>query len=395
LQSSVAIIGAGPYGLSLAAHLKARGVDFRIFGPPMQTWRTQMPSGMRLKSEGFASTLWDPERKFTLSQYCAEEGIPYQDVNLPVDLETFWRYGVAFQRRIVPELENHMVDAIKPTERGYQLTLDDGSDVVARRVVVASGISHLAHIPSQLAQVGEPFVTHSSLHNDLSGMAGKEVIVVGAGASALDCAALLCEAGASVKLVARANLIRFHNPPSGRRRGLWEKIHTPMSGLGPGWRSRLCTDAPLLFYSLPSKLRHEIVRRHLGPAPGWWTREMVAGKISMHLGMQISGASIASGRVNLNLIDEKGSASTLSADHVLAATGYKVDIGKLPFVDTALAGRVRVAEGSPTLSSNFESSLPGLYFVGVAAAASLGPMMRFAYGAGYTARRLSRHLARR
>jgi thioredoxin reductase len=354
-----------------------------------------MPAGMHLKSEGFASTLWDPERKFTLAHYCAEEGIPYQDVDLPTGLATFWRYGIAFQRRLVPELENHMVDTIERTERGFQLTLDDGSDVTARRVVVASGISHLAYTPPQLAQVGEPFVTHSSLHSDLSGMAGKEVIVVGAGASALDCAVLLCEAGASVKLVARAPVIRFHNPPSGRQRSLWEKIHTPRSGLGPGWRSRLCTDAPLLFYTLPSKLRHEIVRRHLGPAPGWWTRDKVVGKVSMHLGMQISGASIASERVNLNLIDENGSAATLSADHVIAATGFRVDLGKLPFFDAALVGHVRVAEGSPALSSNFESSLPGLYFVGVAAAASLGPMMRFAYGAGYTARRLTRHLARR
>jgi thioredoxin reductase len=225
-------------------------------------------------------------------------------------------------------------------------------------------------------------------------MAGKEVIVIGAGASAVGFAGLLCEAGASVQLVARARIIHFHNPPSGRKRTLWEKIHTPMSGLGPGWRSRLCTDAPLLFHSLPRNLRLEIVRRHLGPSPGWWTREQVVNKVPMHLGMRISGASVASARINLNLIDENGSAVTLSADHVIAGTGFKVDVGKLPFFDAALTARLRVAEGSPALSSNFESSLPGLYFVGVASAASLGPMMRFAYGAGYTSRRLARHLAR-
>jgi cation diffusion facilitator CzcD-associated flavoprotein CzcO len=207
LDSSVAIIGAGPYGLSLAAHLKAQGIDFRIFGSPMRTWRTQMPAGMRLKSEGFASTLWDPERKFTLSHYCAAEGIPYQDVDLPVDLETFWRYGIAFQRRFVPDLENQMVNRVESIEDGFRLTLEDGSDITARRVVVASGLSHLAYVPPQLAKVAEPSVMHSSLHNDLGGMAGKEVIVVGAGASALDCAALLCEAqstvGTSTELVGK------------------------------------------------------------------------------------------------------------------------------------------------------------------------------------------------
>jgi cation diffusion facilitator CzcD-associated flavoprotein CzcO len=395
VDHSVAIIGAGPYGLSVAAHLKARGIDFRIFGLPMEIWRTQMPTGMHLKSEGFASSLWDPKGQFTLSHYCAAEGIPYQDMGLPVALETFWHYGIAFQRRFVPELEQQMVASIEPNDRGFRLTLDDGSDILARRVVVASGLSNLAHVPSQLTKVPEPFVTHSSSYNDLGGLAGEEVIVVGAGASALDCAALLCEGGASVKLVARGRIIRFHNPPSERPRSLWEKIHTPTSGLGPGWRSRLCTDAPLVFYGLPSRMRSEIVRRHLGPAPGWWTREKVVNKASMHLGMQINGASVASGRVNLDLIDENGSAVTLSADRVIAATGFKVDIRKLPFFDTALAERVRVVEGSPALSSKFESSVPGLYFVGVASAVSLGPMMRFAYGAGFTARRLARHLANR
>jgi cation diffusion facilitator CzcD-associated flavoprotein CzcO len=88
-MSDVAIIGAGPYGLSLAAHLRARGVDFRIFGKPMQTWLEHMPKGMRLKSEGFASSLYDPDSKFTLAAYCKERGLAYADTGMPIPLETF------------------------------------------------------------------------------------------------------------------------------------------------------------------------------------------------------------------------------------------------------------------------------------------------------------------
>src|SRR5580704_12695153 len=94
----VAIIGAGPYGLSIAAHLKACGVDFRIFGSPMHTWTTQMPEGMRLKSEGFASSLYAPDSAFTLRDYCREQCIPYADLGLPVPLETFVAYGLRFQK---------------------------------------------------------------------------------------------------------------------------------------------------------------------------------------------------------------------------------------------------------------------------------------------------------
>jgi hypothetical protein len=95
----VAIIGAGPYGLSIAAHLAARGVSYRIFGSPMHTWLTQMPRVMRLKSEGFASTLYDPDSAFTLAKYCAQQGIPYADLGLPIPLVTFASYGQEFQRQ--------------------------------------------------------------------------------------------------------------------------------------------------------------------------------------------------------------------------------------------------------------------------------------------------------
>ncbi len=85
-STQVAIIGAGPYGLSLAAHLRARGIDFRIFGTPLNSWRTQMPKGMFLKSEGFASNLYDPDGAFTLVRFCADKSLGYADYNHPVPL---------------------------------------------------------------------------------------------------------------------------------------------------------------------------------------------------------------------------------------------------------------------------------------------------------------------
>ena len=101
----IAIIGAGPYGLSLAAHLSAANLDVRVFGQPMQFWRDHMPEGMVLKSEGFASNLWHPDGAFTLKDYCSERGLPYKDLGLPVPLQTFCDYGEAFQKRFVPNLD--------------------------------------------------------------------------------------------------------------------------------------------------------------------------------------------------------------------------------------------------------------------------------------------------
>lgn len=123
-STNVAIIGSGPYGLSLAAYLKARGVEFRIFGRPMGTWLTQMPQNMRLKSEGFASSLYDPDASFSLRDYCQSQDLPYADVGFPIPLETFSSYGLAFQRRLVPELEQKFATSLVPRSSGFEIALE-------------------------------------------------------------------------------------------------------------------------------------------------------------------------------------------------------------------------------------------------------------------------------
>jgi thioredoxin reductase len=388
----VAVVGAGPYGLSIASHLRARGIAHRIFGAPMRTWRTQMPQGMFLKSEGFASSLFEPSGTFTLARYCAERGLPYADLGMPIGRDVFAEYGVAFQRRCVPDLEQVDVTALEQAPQGFRLTLANGDTLHARRAILAVGISHFAHVPDALAALPEALVSHSSRHADLGVFAGREMLVLGAGASAMDCAALLARAGATVHLVARAPQIRFHDGPGKLPRPLLDRLRAPMSGLGPGWKSRLCTDAPLLFHAMPERFRLLVTRRHLGPAPGWWTRPMVQDKVAFHLGRHLEGARAVGGRVELALVGADGTRGTLAADHVIAATGYRADVRRLGFLDAALRDGLRTVGGQPALSRNFESSVPGLYFVGLAAANSFGPVERFAFGAGFTARRLARHL---
>ncbi len=392
MSLDVAVVGAGPYGLSIASHLRANGTQHRVFGAPMRTWRTQMPQGMFLKSDGFASNLHEPSRRFTLAHYCAERGLPYADMGLPVSREVFADYGEAFQRSYVPHLEPVDVAFIEPVADGFRLTLANGEVLRARRVVLAVGISHFAHMPAQLASLSPAVVSHSSRHADLSVFAGREMLVLGAGASALDCAALLVKARASVRLVARTPVIHFHSGPSTGPRPLLDRLRAPSSGLGPGWRSRLCTDAPMLFHVMPEQFRLLVTSRHLGPAPGWWTRAMVKDKVEFHLGQTLLGASERGRRVELSLTGADGTTGVLAADHLIAATGYHPDIQKLGFLSPALRASLRVAGDAPVLSRNFESSVPGLYFVGLAAANSFGPVLRFAFGAGFTARRLARHL---
>lgn len=390
--TEVVIVGAGPYGLSIAAFLAARGVTYRIFGDPMSAWANQMPKGMRLKSEGFASSLADPKSQLTLGHYCQESGLPYQDTDRPVPLETFVAYGLAFQKKFVPNLEKKLVVTVRRSPVGFELLLDDKEIVSARKVIMAVGITQFAYVPSDLSALPSDFVSHSSVHSDLQGFRGREVAVVGGGSSALDLAALLNQAGASVKVIARRSAIRFHNPP--KPRSLREQILSPMGGIGAGVDLYFYANAPHLFRWLPEKLRLDRVRKTLGPAPGWFIRDEVVGRVPIFLGTEITGACIQDSRVQLQLMDGERRTQTLGFDHVIAATGYRIDLQRLSLLGDDLRAKIRLIDRSPRLSANFESSIPGLYFAGVTAANTFGPVLRFAFGARFTARRLSRHLAK-
>jgi thioredoxin reductase len=389
----VAIVGAGPYGLSLAAQLRARGIPLRIFGPPMDNWRHHMPAGMQLKSDGFASNLYDADARFTLKRFCEERGIAYDDLTIPVRLDTFVAYALAFQAQMVPNLEQRLVTGLKRADGAFVLQLDNGETVQARRVVVASGISHCANVPAMLARLGPQLCTHSSEHPDPSALKGKRVVVVGGGASALDLAALLHAAGAQVTVVAR-HPVHFSKPPGPGRPSLWQRIRRPHLGLGPSMRSALYTRFPHAFRLLPLSLRLRIVRRHLGPGAGWFVRPLLQGIVPIHEEYSLSEARAVDGGVALRFENVEGRPLELNADHVVAATGYKPSVARLPFLDESLRAEIALYGESAALSPYFESSVPGLYFVGLMAANSFGPLLRFALGAGFTSRRLAIHLAR-
>jgi cation diffusion facilitator CzcD-associated flavoprotein CzcO len=195
----VAIVGAGPYGLSLAAHLRAQGVSFRIFGKPLDTWRNHMPRNMLLKSEGMASSLSAPLPDSTLKDFAAERGLDYADHGLPVALDTFNAYAGTFLERFVPDLEETLVTAIARDGGDFTLTLETGERVSARSVVLAVGITPFAHMPDALSALPSSVLSHSFDHRDAAEFKGREIVVLGAGASAIDTAALLDDCGASVR----------------------------------------------------------------------------------------------------------------------------------------------------------------------------------------------------
>jgi thioredoxin reductase len=156
----------------------------------------------------------------------------------------------------------------------------------------------------------------------------------------------------------------------------------------------MCTDIPLIFHAMPESLRVRIVAKHLGPAPCWFVREAIVGHVPMHLGVTLAGIRSQAGRAQLTLRRPGGEDLMIEADHVIAATGYKAAVSKLAFIDGTLQSCIRKVAEAPVTNRHFESSVSGLYFVGAAAANSFGPLLRFAYGAKFAAKRVAAHVAR-
>jgi lysine/ornithine N-monooxygenase len=393
-REQVVVVGAGPYGLSVGAHLNGLGVQFRIFGTPMYTWRNQMPKGMLLKSDGFASNLSDLDISFTLENYCAQNGIAYDHTRIPVALDTFIAYGMAFQKKFVPQLENNQVVEVEAEPGGFRVTLDSGEVVHSEKVVIAVGITHFQHMPSELSTLPAGLAVHSSTIHDLEPLRGKNVTVLGAGASGLDLSALLHEGGVNVTLLARTDKLLFHDAPPAKPRSVLSQLRHPSSGIGPGWRSRFYTDAPLMFHRLPQKLRLKIVKKHLHPAAGWPMKERVIGRVPTLLSYRMQNATPKDGGVLLKLVGQDGSTKEHWTGQVIAATGYKVDLRKLAFLGGEMLSRIDAVEHTPILATDFQSSIEGLYFVGVTAANSFGPVLRFAFGSEFAARHLGKCLAK-
>ena len=379
----VAIVGSGPYGLAAAAYLRSAHVETRVFGESMEFWRRQMPVGMFLRSSWEASHISDPHHALTLDAYQAAHGV---ELSRPVPLDDFVAYGEWFQRQAAPDLDRRRVARIEPASAGFLLLLEDGEPLRAQRVVVATGIAPFAHRPAPFDALPPALASHSSDHGDLRRFAGRQVVVIGGGQSAIESAVLLHEGGADVEVIVRAPRVRWLRRSAflHRQRGFVRRLLYPPTDVGPPGLNQIVA-RPRWFRRLPRGLQRRIAHRSIRPAAAGWLFPR-AGGVRITTGRLVVSATPAGERLRITLDDGTGRC----VDHALLATGYRVDVSRYAFLAPELARSVRRADGYPQLADGFESSAPGLHFLGAAAAESFGPLMRFVSGTGYAARALTR-----
>jgi FAD-dependent urate hydroxylase len=381
----VVVVGAGPYGLSAAAHLIQAGVSVRAFGEPMESWAHHMPSGMLLRSRWDASHIADPDHALGLGNYEVASGHVRAK---PVPLERFVDYGRWFQERAVPSLEQRRVVHVSPDPNGFWIEIDDGETFRAERVVVAAGIVPFAWRPPQFADLPPEFVSHTVEHRDLGVFEGRRVAVVGGGQSALESAALLSEAGAEAEVLVREPDIRWLPEEDDADLGLLYYANRKIALGGP--RSAWLPAWPGLFRQLPNRVHEPLVYHFTSPRGAAWLRPRLS-RVPITTGRSVASASPRGDELLLKLSD----GSTREVDHLLLATGYRVDLRRYAFLAPELVSRVRTRNGSPVLTNGLESSVRGLHFLGAPAKQSFGPVMNFVCGTWATARGLTRSVVGR
>jgi thioredoxin reductase len=382
-QHSVAVIGAGPYGLSIAAHLLCRGIPTIVFGKTMAFWE-RMPSGMFLKSVWSASSIAEPYGQYSLDRYVTATEYPYQD---PIPLPDFVEYGRWVQRNTVPEIDPTLVQMLARDGDVFRLELEDGRSVTASSVVVAAGIQSFAYLPAFAHDLPPDLATHTQDHKEFSRFAGKRVAVLGRGQSAIQTAVFLHEVGAEVELIARGPIIWIQRKLY-ETGGIARRIFYTPSDVGPPGLNWII-HFPSVYFHLPEEARAKIDQRATRPAGAKWLRSRFVGKIGAATDVEVVRARPRGERLQLTLSD----ATTRVVDHLFAGTGYRPDLERLHFIDPTLREQL-VRHGSfPILDSAFESSVPGLFFAGAISSYNFGPLTRFVAGSGVAARHITRRLA--
>ena len=322
-QYPVAVIGAGPYGLAVAAHLLDRGIPTIVFGKTMAFWE-RMPTGMFLKSVWSASSIADPHGQYSLDRYVATTGYRYQE---PIPLSDFVDYGRWVQRNTAPEIDPTFVRSLSRDGKLFRLELEDGRSITTGSVVVATGIQSYAFLPDFARDLPPTLATHTQDHTEFSRFAGKQVAVLGRGQSAVQTAAFLHEAGADVEVIARGPIIWIQRKLY-ERGGIARRIFYTPSDVGPpglNWVIQF----PSLYFQLPEELRRKIDQRATRPAGAKWLRDRVEGQVRVTAGTEVIRARPKGDRLRITLDDS----SSRVVDHLFAATGYRPDIERSAFID--------------------------------------------------------------
>jgi thioredoxin reductase len=351
----------------------------------MEFWDKGMPSGMLLRSPREASTISDSRSQFTLEAYESASGIaPVKRV----PRETFVSYGKWFETQLGSGADRRNVTEVSRNGSGFKVVLSDGELLRSKRVVVATGIGSFRKSPAEFSELPTPLVSHCYEGRTINSQ-GKRIAVIGAGQSALECAALLCEAGAEVEVIARIPELRWIGMHQRLHQlGIISKVLYSKHDIGPIGISRLVA-YPNFLYHVPLGMKDKIRERAVRSAGAPWLVPRLT-KVKITTGRYVSSAREVRGEVQLIL--DNGVEKRV--DHVVLGTGYNVDLKKYTFLPPELIADLRKLGGYPDVGAGCSTSIPGLHFIGATAARKFGPLLYFVTGTEFASNELTQYIVK-
>ena len=361
-RTDLLVIGAGPYAYSAAACARDNGIETRVVGLPMSFWREQMPADMYLRS----GPDWhlDTAGEHTFAAYFEDRGLSRAEHD-PVPIGVFLDHTDWFREQKGFDVDERLVDTVEADDTGaFVATMEDGSTITAEKVLAAPGIRHFVTLPAWHEGVPEHRRAHTVDLVDFDALAGARVVVVGGRQSAYEWAALLCDHGAG-----SVDVVHRHPAPAFERIS-WEFVdpYVEQTLAQRGW-----------WRSLPAEEQRAIAlefwqvgRLTLEP---WLTPRLRPDVVTVHPSCEVVDVEEGDEATLLGLTD----GSRLTADFVVFASGYRADIGRVPYLEPVLDA-LAVTDGFPQLSEGFETSVPGLFITGFASTRDFGPFYGFTKG---------------
>jgi lysine/ornithine N-monooxygenase len=365
LETETLIIGAGPFGLALSAYARAHAIEHTVVGRPMDFWKQHMPKAMLLRSR--CDWHLDPLDEHTIERYLETQDRRPADVE-PLSLEFYLDYCDWFTKQKEIEIVDARVDCLDYVENGepsFVATLSNGETITADRVVVAVGFGYFANSPDHLRSLlPEGTFSHTSELSDFSRLEGKRVLIVGGRQSAFEWAALMHEAGA------KAIQLCYRHPTPSFEESDWAWVAGAVHNIAtkPGW-----------FRNLSQTERDQINRRQWSEGrlklEPWLAPRITNDKTTLFPESEIVACDeLTDGTLGVTLSNGRA----LNVDHVILATGYKVDVTRIPFLSKGnVFARLHTLNGFPTLDDHLESSIPGLFFTSMCATQDFGSFFGF------------------
>ena len=377
MKTDLLIIGAGPFGLALAAQAAHDGIEHVIVGKAMGFWRENMPKGMFLRS----ACDWhlDPLNEHTIEAFLRTQGKTPKDVE-PLSLEFYLSYAEWFrQQKNIRPLALYIDQLDKPEGSRFIATTANGDTITAKRVVLAPGFKHFANAPDELiSKLPRGRYQHTSTFVDFTNAHDKRFLIIGGRQSAYEWAALLLEAGAREVHVSH----RHASPAFAVADWSWVNELVDNMAADPNWFRRLSQTEK-------DEVSHRLWAEGRLKLEPWLAPRLKDDRVHIHPQTQlVTCTETANG--DLDVVLSNG--ETINVDTIVLATGYKVDITRLPILSPHLITRLETRNGFPVLDDHFETSIPGLFITSMPAAQDFGPFFGFTISVRTSAKLISQRL---